>query len=236
MAARGIVFGSLLLLGGCRFDTGGLTPAANVAELGPRDRAVGDPSSIEARPADRPAEGQQQDRPAPDVAPTCSDGVQNGGESDVDCGGPCPAKCKTGKGCKKHVECESGICGPASTCRPCAGTPLDGYCWYRGAQAQSCDQACAAHGGCDLAGTLGYAGSGGSDAQCLKVLGLFTLGSTPLDQLPHQSWSNNALGCQLCFPTKPTTYWSAPPLGLATSCDSFGPFPSLCERMCACNE
>ncbi|MFZ5788513.1 MAG: hypothetical protein ACOY3Y_18920 [Acidobacteriota bacterium] len=57
----------------------------------------------------------------------------------MDCGGPCPAKCKTGKGCKKHVECESGICGPASLCKPCAGTPLDGS----GPPPASCERMCA---------------------------------------------------------------------------------------------
>jgi hypothetical protein len=29
----------------------------------------------------------------------CDDGVKNQGEGDVDCGGPCPAKCPTGKTC-----------------------------------------------------------------------------------------------------------------------------------------
>src|SRR5947207_2527502 len=36
--------------------------------------------------------------PARDLAPTCSDGVKNGGESDIDCGGGCP-HCASGRRC-----------------------------------------------------------------------------------------------------------------------------------------
>ena len=41
----------------------------------------------------------------------CSDGVQNGGESDVDCGGDdCDARCATGQTCSVSGDCASGIC------------------------------------------------------------------------------------------------------------------------------
>jgi len=42
--------------------------------------------------------------------PTCSDGQANGGETDVDCGGPCTAKCATGKGCGVNADCVSVTC------------------------------------------------------------------------------------------------------------------------------
>src|SRR5690606_15932155 len=49
-------------------------------------------------------------------APSCSDGVANGLESDVDCGGPCPP-CGDGKTCTKGQECLSGVC-QGGVCQP----------------------------------------------------------------------------------------------------------------------
>jgi hypothetical protein len=43
------------------------------------------------------------------TTPTCSDGLKNQGESDVDCGGPC-GKCASGKTCAKDAECASAYC------------------------------------------------------------------------------------------------------------------------------
>ena len=48
-----------------------------------------------------------------DADPTCTDGIQNGGETGVDCGGPCPA-CTTGPTCSDGIQNgdETGIdCG-----------------------------------------------------------------------------------------------------------------------------
>src|SRR5438132_10773384 len=52
------------------------------------------------------------DAPVPDVGktPTCSDGVANGAESDIDCGGAsCPA-CDLGKKCRTSIDCASRLC------------------------------------------------------------------------------------------------------------------------------
>jgi len=43
------------------------------------------------------------------IVPTCSDGVKNQGETDVDCGGPC-APCVDGKSCLLDSDCLSGYC------------------------------------------------------------------------------------------------------------------------------
>ncbi|MFO0586390.1 MAG: hypothetical protein U0441_02560 [Polyangiaceae bacterium] len=51
------------------------------------------------------------------AAPACNDKVQNGTETDVDCGGSCPLKCATGAGCKVVSDCIGGICS-GSTCLP----------------------------------------------------------------------------------------------------------------------
>jgi hypothetical protein len=58
----------------------------------------------------------------PGPAPTCTDGVMNGEETDVDCGGhDCPA-CDTGGVCVLGTDCVSGLCtngkcdAPAASC------------------------------------------------------------------------------------------------------------------------
>ncbi len=58
--------------------------------------------------------------------PTCGDGVQNGDETDIDCGGSCPADCDDGQGCAVNEDCVSMSCDPATmTCVP-GGNCTDG--------------------------------------------------------------------------------------------------------------
>jgi hypothetical protein len=49
-------------------------------------------------------------------APTCTDGVKNDGESDVDCGGPHCPPCAVGKTCIEHTDCASAGCGYNGRC------------------------------------------------------------------------------------------------------------------------
>jgi hypothetical protein len=49
------------------------------------------------------------------VASTCGDGVRNGGETDIDCGGPCPP-CADGQACATRSDCQSRVC-TNNTCR-----------------------------------------------------------------------------------------------------------------------
>jgi hypothetical protein len=53
------------------------------------------------------------------AAATCSDGVMNGLESDVDCGGTC-APCVIGQTCNGPTDCATNACGggPPLTCQP----------------------------------------------------------------------------------------------------------------------
>ncbi|WP_437781723.1 trypsin-like serine protease [Sorangium sp. So ce1097] len=58
------------------------------------------------------------------TAPTCTDGVKNGTETDVDCGGTCTADCANGATCSVNADCTSqncvaGVCQASST--PCGG-------------------------------------------------------------------------------------------------------------------
>ena len=62
--------------------------------------------------------------------PSCTDGIQNQDESDVDCGGVCPP-CSSGSACTGPDDCESGLCqnGVCLECQPdtyrCRGNWLD---------------------------------------------------------------------------------------------------------------
>ena len=40
----------------------------------------------------------------------CANGIQDGDEGDIDCGGSCGAKCQTGRTCWSGWDCQSGIC------------------------------------------------------------------------------------------------------------------------------
>jgi hypothetical protein len=53
--------------------------------------------------------------------PSCTDGVRNGDETDVDCGGGC-APCAEGKGCLANTDCLSGSCSEG-VCAAVQGTP-----------------------------------------------------------------------------------------------------------------
>ena len=45
-------------------------------------------------------------------APRCDDQVQNGQETDRDCGGPC-TDCTAGQGCSQDTDCDSDVCSEA---------------------------------------------------------------------------------------------------------------------------
>jgi hypothetical protein len=58
-------------------------------------------------------------------APRCDDGAHNGFESDVDCGGSCPA-CGDGAACGSHVDCQSGLCDASGRCQSPSPSCEDG--------------------------------------------------------------------------------------------------------------
>lgn len=53
------------------------------------------------------------------IPPTCSDGIQNSDETDVDCGGSCGSTCINGRACAGDGDCQSGHC-VSLVCRECA--------------------------------------------------------------------------------------------------------------------
>jgi hypothetical protein len=58
--------------------------------------------------------------------PTCTDGVKDGNETDVDCGGSC-GKCNIGQRCGQNTDCDDSIC-VAGECTPdqCDDGKVDG--------------------------------------------------------------------------------------------------------------
>jgi hypothetical protein len=66
-----------------------------------------------------------------------------------------------------------GNCLPDCTCPPCPGEVVGGFCWFFGAQGESCDTVCGNQGRTYDAATETYAGSGGTDANCTAVLTAF---------------------------------------------------------------
>lgn len=66
-------------------------------------------------------------------APTCSDGIRNGSETGVDCGGSC-LRCATGQPCQVAADCASARCA-GGLCATCAA---DADCATSGAECR-CD-------------------------------------------------------------------------------------------------
>ena len=63
------------------------------------------------------------------VLATCMDGLLNGTESDLDCGGECPG-CENGEDCGANTDCEDGYCD-VNVCAACTVTSQcddDKYC------------------------------------------------------------------------------------------------------------
>jgi hypothetical protein len=111
----------------------------------------GDGFDPDATDVPKPVEVVYFNCSVPAAPPQCMDGVKDGMETDVDCGGPavngCPARCGGGLGCLCNGDCASDLCfvDPMSGMRVCYdptnpptgsnGAPLDvgqgvGVCSY----------------------------------------------------------------------------------------------------------
>ena len=81
------------------------------------DAALPDASEADAMVTDAALADAAPDA-APDALPveqTCDDGVQNGDETDLDCGGAC-GPCADAAGCAGPQDCVSGVCGDDMRC------------------------------------------------------------------------------------------------------------------------
>jgi hypothetical protein len=132
IATSVISLGIVLVAGGCIFATdpgkldesqGGVSQMDGGDASGP-DAATGDAGSdAEARdttPGDTEGDAiEESDADAEggaDAGPRCEDGVHNGRETDVDCGGPDCAPCGAEKKCQENGDCASGVCGDDKEC------------------------------------------------------------------------------------------------------------------------
>jgi hypothetical protein len=94
------------------------------------------------------------------TAPTCSDGVQNGGETGVDCGGPCAASCCAHDTCTVGSALDPATCSDPCVQQVCGVEPLccsddwDATCV--GLVANACGSACSTclHDTCTIGGAL----------------------------------------------------------------------------------
>jgi len=50
---------------------------------------------------------------------SCTDGLRDGDESDVDCGGPTCAPCASGKSCNTNLDCQAGLCSARTALHRC---------------------------------------------------------------------------------------------------------------------
>jgi hypothetical protein len=114
-----------------------------------------------------------------------------------------------------------------SSCPPCTGEPVGGFCWFLGAPGASCDATCAGLGEVCDAATITYAGTGGTTAQCGAVL---TALAAPGPFIGDMSAAGLGVGCDDCL-TCPESFrdTSAPTTCAAT--DPLGPG----SRVCACH-
>jgi len=110
-------------------------------------------------------------------APSCTDNVKNGTESDVDCGGSCPG-CGPGDDCATHADCSGGACNPTThTCAPnCTGAEapgatctsycacMTGTCAGKFASTAACIDACATFFDAQLCCRAYHCTLAGSDA------------------------------------------------------------------------
>lgn len=91
-----------------------LVSACSASESGSPRAVVGEAPVDASVPADTPDATTEQPRDAgPPPSPT--DGIANGDETDVDCGGTVAPRCAATKKCSAASDCVSGAC-PDGTC------------------------------------------------------------------------------------------------------------------------
>jgi len=94
--------------------------------------SVDDASSPLADTGAPRADASTSDGAEVDAAPLpCTNGVRDGDETDVDCGGTTCGACAVGQACVASADCQRAVCGPTKTC----------------ALAQSCKELLAGHPG-----------------------------------------------------------------------------------------
>jgi hypothetical protein len=113
----------------------------------------------------------------------------------------------------------------------CAGVSYAGFCWYFAEKFPSCDATCASHGGCNIAGTRDYAGSGGTDAQCAAVM---TAAGLTVAGVASGDWGEYT-GCMYGITGDGSGSFNViRDTGAATTCSAVHS-AALYDVICACN-
>lgn len=109
------------------------------------------------------------------TVPTCSDSIQNGAETDVDCGGGTCSTCATGQTCSVGADCATGRCTSGTCVAPAPGACIT-----------SAD--CAAGSYCE-AGTSSWSPPGGPTCYPLGGASVATVSSCTLPAAASGAWS-----------------------------------------------
>jgi hypothetical protein len=147
---------SLCTVVGCGLDLPG---GAATSDAGLSDSGTG--TKLDATPprpedAAPPDAAPKLDASVPDAAPlpSATDGIKNGTETDVDCGGPDAPACAPSKGCLAATDCTSKVCSTNVCATPSAtdsiknGTETDVDCGGAGAPRCIQGQGCGSAGDC----------------------------------------------------------------------------------------
>jgi cysteine-rich repeat protein len=160
--------------------------------------------------------------------PTCNDGLKNGAETDIDCGGVC-GTCAQGKACLVGGDCSTGTCTAGICAAPPALLPLGSAC----SAATQCGSSFCVDGFCANTACTGICQSasaakkgGGANGVC----GSIQFGSDPDSECAAQGAStcgttgacNGAGACQL---------YAAGTVCAAASCAS----PTIALQQSTCN-
>jgi hypothetical protein len=131
---------------------------------------------------------------------TCGNGVLEPGE-DCDFGTLGGATCSIATASSEpygKLACGAGCVFDTSGCFPCPGALVAGSCWVVGSDGASCRDTCASNGLAYDSATATYAGSGGSNDQCLAVAqALFPFWISPPAPQPLQvqGIASTGVGC-----------------------------------------
>lgn len=194
------------------FTLAGLTVLAVAACSSPPELSKIDDDCTEANPCTTTKKEAKAPRDAP-VAPerpaaptpaapaappvdTSKDGVKNGDETDVDCGGTKAAKCDENKRCSTKTDCVSNDC-TGGTCKP-PKTPTN-YC----AQLPACCNTLASTLEKLACSGIQFAGKEGACQAELLLCGIGGVGGTPCgnlskccDQMQFEGYNQDAQDCR----------------------------------------
>ena len=124
LTSRSLPLGSVLLTlsGAAVFtlqcsDSGTATPVDTSSSSTSSTSSSGSSTSSSGETSSSSSTSASSSSGAP--APTCTDGIKNGTEGDIDCGGSCTTLCATSKSCNTSADCASmgDFCG-SNVCRP----------------------------------------------------------------------------------------------------------------------